>query len=300
MVNRFIIVVVFGLSVLTTQQVYSLNNEEVERLTTLMVTGCSLGQKFSISIEGDGNLSFLKKGIKGKFQASKSEIPAIIDFLLKDELRADQADKIRNCMQKYMDQIFNEVLANKDQLSSKVKHLQVKKVYIDEIGYVSLEECTYESPCSGLERGLNLHLELNTTGYAAVYLQDRGNYFNQEGRLIVQNSNIGDIGLWPGTSKQIENKRFTLYILISDRYIPTFADSVPLKELPEGTQWGPVYLLAKDLHTGWINGFVRTGNEPAKPTKPEKALECAPKQSSSYHNNALSCELTKHATWNTK
>lgn len=115
MVKRLMFIVVNVFCFLVIQSVYGLEQEKektIKQLTEVMVTGCSLGQKIDVVIEADGKLSFLiEKGAKGSFKGSKSEIPSIIAFLLKEDAKVIQADKTRECMQRYMDKIFDAVLA---------------------------------------------------------------------------------------------------------------------------------------------------------------------------------------------
>ncbi|MGZ8217379.1 hypothetical protein [Methylomagnum sp.] len=53
---------------------FCFKKENVDQLSQLMVTGCSLGQSVSIEAEGDGGISVWKKGINGVFRASNEEI----------------------------------------------------------------------------------------------------------------------------------------------------------------------------------------------------------------------------------
>jgi len=111
---------------------------------------------------------------------------------------------------------------------------------------VAPDLCAQGSPCEGLTRGSVLHIRLTRQGYAAAYLQDRwGNFFNQEGRLIVSNLTVGDSGLWPGTDKDAADKDYKLWVATSEEPIPISSDSTALSVLPpveNGYVWGPVYL----------------------------------------------------------
>ncbi len=101
-------------------------------------------------------------------------------------------------------------------------------------------------------RGVKLHVELNREGFAAAYLQDQhGNFFNQEGRLFIRRLNVGSTKLWPGIPERIDHRDFNLWIITSDKEIPTFPDSTPLRELPspsKGDKWGPIYLLFRNAN----------------------------------------------------
>ena len=121
--------------------------------------------------------------------------------------------------------------------------VSVVSANIDGVGDISDGSCTVDSPCSGLTRGAKLHLRINVNGYAAAYLQDeKGSYYNQEGRLFIKNSTAGTIKLWPGTPNGIGHKTFRLYVVTNHKKIPTYKDSKPLDELPDGKVWGPKYL----------------------------------------------------------
>jgi|SRR5208283_2245498 len=113
---------------------------------------------------------------------------------------------------------------------------------LEGVGSISPSKCTIESPCSGLTRGSTLSIKLKTKGYASAYLQAWGSFYNQEGRLAITNSTEGDLRLWPAVSDDLPHTLFRLYIVTSDKAIPTFNDSDPRKELPDGKQWGPIYL----------------------------------------------------------
>lgn len=114
--------------------------------------------------------------------------------------------------------------------------------FLEGVGSISPSKCTIESPCSGLKRGSTLVIKLKTKGYASAYLQAGGSFYNQEGRLAITNSTEGDIRLWPAVSDDPLHTIFRLYIVTSDMAMPTFNDSDPRKELPDGKMWGPIYL----------------------------------------------------------
>lgn len=121
----------------------------------------------------------------------------------------------------------------------------VPKVTIASLNRVDIspEGCKEKSPCLGLKKRDNiLHLEINKQGYAAAYLKEYKYFYNQEGELIIKNGTEGDIGLWPGTADSTAHDVYKLYIVTSDKEIPTFPDSAKLPDLPKGRVWGPIYL----------------------------------------------------------
>ncbi len=110
---KSIFIIAFISSIVFPNTVCAIEEEEINQLTQLMIVGCTLGQKFEISVDVDGNLTVLKKGlggVEGSFDASKTEIPSIITFLETDIIKKEVDDNIRQCMMRYMDRIFDEVL----------------------------------------------------------------------------------------------------------------------------------------------------------------------------------------------
>ena len=124
--------------------------------------------------------------------------------------------------------------------------IQIREAIIDGIGRVNKDLCTFEKPCENLIRGSYLRVELTRNGYASAFLQDAGRkFFNEGGDHMVENLTEGGMPLSPGTEKIIPHSRFVLYIVMSTETFPTFADDVPLDELPAGEniyRWGPVHL----------------------------------------------------------
>ncbi len=101
----------------------ALNTEKIEQLTELMFLTCSLGKDTVLNVSAEGNLMFLKKGIKGKFEANRSEMPNIIKFLTSDNAKHKQANEIRKCTMHYMDKIFNEIIGkSKSNTEDKIKN----------------------------------------------------------------------------------------------------------------------------------------------------------------------------------
>ena len=84
----------------------------------------------------------------------------------------------------------------------------------------------------------------STDLHASVFVEDRGFYFNQEGRLLFQPSQSGErcTGIWPGLPDSFHKTTYKLYILTSKQKIPVTGDSDRLDNLPSGSYFGPVYL----------------------------------------------------------
>lgn len=119
--------------------------------------------------------------------------------------------------------------------------VRIKAASIDKME-VSPDVCLAKTPCGGLKRGSSLHLELTGAGYAAAYIQDKGAFFNQEGRLAINGGQQGDVGLYPGTDEVMDGSIYVLYVVHSGTRIPTTPDSEGLGQLPRGEQFGPIYL----------------------------------------------------------
>lgn len=119
--------------------------------------------------------------------------------------------------------------------------VRIKAASIDKMD-VSPDVCLAKTPCGGLKRGSALHLELTGAGYAAAYIQDKGAFFNQEGRLAINGGHQGDVGLYPGTDGMMDGSIYVLYVVLSGTRIPTTPDSEGLDQLPRGEQFGPIYL----------------------------------------------------------
>lgn len=119
----------------------------------------------------------------------------------------------------------------------------VKTVDVEDIGRISDGKCPASRPCAGLKREASLHIELTEPGYALAFLQSEGKFYNQEGRLLVNNLLQGDVRLYPGIGPDVEGV-FPLYIVVSDSKLDATPDDEGLEYLPAGSvsQWGPVYL----------------------------------------------------------
>ena len=58
---------------------FALNNEKLDQLSELMFLTCSLGNDTTLKFNAEGNLMLLKKGVKGNFEANRSQLPNIIN-----------------------------------------------------------------------------------------------------------------------------------------------------------------------------------------------------------------------------
>lgn len=93
--------------------------------------------------------------------------------------------------------------------------------------------------------GSKLCVSLVSDGlYASVFMEDRGYYFNQEGRLLFHPVDQGEkcTGIWPGMPKTFHRTPYKLYILVSTEKLPVTGDSDRCSGLPPGSYFGPVYL----------------------------------------------------------
>ncbi len=87
-----------------------IDTEQVDQLTNIMMKGCSVGQDVSLSINGDGSVQLLKKGVSGGISASRSEIPSIVKFMESDASKGNQTNESRKCIERYMNKIFDAIL----------------------------------------------------------------------------------------------------------------------------------------------------------------------------------------------
>jgi hypothetical protein len=65
-------------------------------------TACVSGENLEIKAEGDGGISFLKRGVQGKLYFSKKDARGVVDSL-QGELQRDNLREQRECMQPYID-----------------------------------------------------------------------------------------------------------------------------------------------------------------------------------------------------
>lgn len=120
------------------------------------------------------------------------------------------------------------------------EHIWIKTA---EDEYVSMDQCSYDSPCNITRGKSHVYVKIKPEGYAAAFLKDKDYFYNQEGRLFIHKSIEGKIDLWPGTSDYRAPQRlFKLYIVISNKKIDITSDSKKLTMLPQGKSIGPAFL----------------------------------------------------------
>jgi hypothetical protein len=93
-----------------------------------------------------------------------------------------------------------------------------------------------------IEFGDKIHLAFNDNVYSAVYINDGGLYYMQEGSMVTNNTRSGQKGLHPGTKETCSpEKDYELWILVDDNDFPTTGDAEGIAQLPEvEKQIGPV------------------------------------------------------------
>lgn len=72
---------------------------------------CVTGEKLEIEGSTDGGFALFKKGLSGEFRFSKTEVSGFVDTL-NDQIKSEQADKIRECMKPYIGRILNIILGD--------------------------------------------------------------------------------------------------------------------------------------------------------------------------------------------
>ncbi|MGH8564530.1 MAG: hypothetical protein ACREXW_10765 [Gammaproteobacteria bacterium] len=97
-------------------------------------TACVSGEHLEIKAEGDGGISFLKKGVQGKLYFSKKDARGVVDSL-QGEFQRDNLQEQRECMQPYIDRILDAILGAQGATSSNNRQLP-KGFSIDDEGFV--------------------------------------------------------------------------------------------------------------------------------------------------------------------
>jgi hypothetical protein len=93
--------------------------------------------------------------------------------------------------------------------------------------------------------GSKLCVSLASDGlYVSVFMEDRGYYFNQEGRVLFHPEDQGEqcTGIWPGMPETFHRTPYKLFILVSAERPPVTGNADRRTDLPPGSYFGPVYL----------------------------------------------------------
>jgi len=118
--------------------------------------------------------------------------------------------------------------------------------------YVSMDQCSYDRPCDIIRRKSHVYAKIKPKGYAAAFLKDKDYFYNQEGRMFINESIEGKVNLWPGTFDfKAPQRLFKLYLVINTEKINTARDSTKLTKLPQGKKIGPAFL--KPRPEWWIS-----------------------------------------------
>ena len=83
-----------------------------ETAIDFLKTACASGEVVEIKAEGDGGLSFLKKGVQGSLYFSKKDLRGIVEGL-KGELQRDNIHEQRECMRPHIDRVLDSLLPPK-------------------------------------------------------------------------------------------------------------------------------------------------------------------------------------------
>lgn len=100
--------------------VVALEQSKLDYLSKLMVSACTLGESIGVIASGNGKISIKKLGVEGEGSFSRSRIPAIMDSIMDDKIRAEQANETRECMRYYLDRIFDQVLGVNTSITTNV------------------------------------------------------------------------------------------------------------------------------------------------------------------------------------
>ncbi|MDD5034837.1 MAG: hypothetical protein PHE55_08780 [Methylococcaceae bacterium] len=95
------------------------DSSNVETAIDFLKTACASGEIVEIKAEGDGGLSFLKKGVQGKLYFSKKDLRGVTEGL-KGELQRDNVREQRECMRPYIDRILDSLLPLKKNSSGEI------------------------------------------------------------------------------------------------------------------------------------------------------------------------------------
>jgi hypothetical protein len=97
-------------------------------------TACVSGEDLEIKAEGNGGISFLKKGVQGRLYFSKKDARGVVHSL-QGEVQRDNLQEQRECMQPYVDRILDAILGDQGATSSNNRQLP-KGFSVDDKGFV--------------------------------------------------------------------------------------------------------------------------------------------------------------------
>lgn len=87
------------------------DSDDVRSAVQFLRMACVTGEKLEIEGSTDGGFALFKKGLSGEFRFSKKEVSGFVDTL-NDQIKSEQADKIRECMKPYTGKILNIILGD--------------------------------------------------------------------------------------------------------------------------------------------------------------------------------------------
>ena len=96
----------------------SMNSEKITQALRVIQTTCFAGSDISIQAKGEGGYLILKQGAAVEGEYKESEIPALLNKLKNEAALMNEADKVRECMDKYTPQILGYVLGQQDKVDN--------------------------------------------------------------------------------------------------------------------------------------------------------------------------------------
>lgn len=103
-----IITIIFSIQVLLADT-NTKSLEKINKAIELIKVGCASGEKINIKVTGNGEISFVKKGIDGEITFTKEEINGVVKGT-NENLQAKENSDIRKCMQQYVPDILDSLL----------------------------------------------------------------------------------------------------------------------------------------------------------------------------------------------
>ena len=98
------------------------DSKSINTAIDCLKTACVSGEHLEIKAEGDGGISFLKKGVQGKLYFSKKDARGVVDSLT-DEAQRDNLQEQRECMRPYINRILDAILQDEHTSSGEPRHL---------------------------------------------------------------------------------------------------------------------------------------------------------------------------------